>query len=159
MLSQGCGKINLFVGCVIQKLMSLGIHDWTNLCLPHLPVSNVTPHAEHKLLHYSVKDVGQGEERQEAVIRAHPDVPEVHKALKGGHSSHQSVVSQHNTLGVTCTTTQDKEHTTAQAGSRLPEYKPIGLVGRKYRDTIAVYTHCLQHQCVSQHDSVKLLAQ
>lgn len=71
----------------------------------HLPVPNVPPHAQHELLNHPVKDVGQGEERQEAVIGAHLDVPQVHKALKRGHSSHQSVVRQHDTLGVACITT------------------------------------------------------
>lgn len=71
----------------------------------HLPVPNVPPHAQHELLNHPVKDVGQGEERQEAVIGAHLDVPQVHKALKRGHSSDQCVVGQHNTLGVACIST------------------------------------------------------
>ena len=72
----------------------------------------MTPHAEHELLDHSVKDVGQGQERQEAIVRAHPDVPQVHKALKGGHSSHQSVVSQHNTLGIACTAIHNEQTNT-----------------------------------------------
>lgn len=85
------------------------------LCHAHLPVSNVTPNAQHELLNHSVKDVSQRQERQEAIIRAHPDVPQIYEALKGGHSSHQSVVSQHNTLGVACTA-KTQVNTTLLAG-------------------------------------------
>jgi len=68
----------------------------------YLPVANVPANTQHELLDDSVEDMCQRKERQEAVIRAHPDVTQVHKPLQRGHSCHQGVVSQHHTLRVAC---------------------------------------------------------
>ncbi len=68
----------------------------------HLPVANVPTNTQHELLDHSVKEVSQGKEGQEAVVRAHLDVAQVHEALQGGHSCDQGMVGQHHTLGVAC---------------------------------------------------------
>ena len=81
---------------------SNGQNSIAELVALYLPIANVPANTQHELLNNSVKDMCQREERQEAVIRAHPDVTQVHKPLQRGHGCHQGVVSQHHTLRVAC---------------------------------------------------------
>ena len=69
--------------------MKMTPKGWSGLFIPfvlfsfsYLPVANVPANTQHELLNNSVKDMCQREERQEAVIRAHPDVTQVHKPLQ-----------------------------------------------------------------------------
>ena len=89
--------------CLLMNLTPKGVvFSFLLFSFSYLPVANVPANTQHEFLNNSVKDMCQREERQEAVVRAHPDVTQVHKPLQRGHGCHQGVVSQHHTLRVAC---------------------------------------------------------
>ena len=68
-----------------------------------LPVADLGPAADRKLLDDTAQDVGQGQEGEHAVIPRDLNLLLVHIGVQRGHGRHDVLVRQHNTLGIACT--------------------------------------------------------
>mmetsp|Transcript_14212 Transcript_14212/g.35081 ORF Transcript_14212/g.35081 Transcript_14212/m.35081 type:complete len:200 (-) Transcript_14212:646-1245(-) len=67
-----------------------------------LPVADAAAHVQEQLLVHAVKDVRQGQVRQDAVRWRPGDVVVLAVEPRVGHARHHGAVLEHDTLGVTC---------------------------------------------------------
>mmetsp|Transcript_15455 Transcript_15455/g.41856 ORF Transcript_15455/g.41856 Transcript_15455/m.41856 type:complete len:223 (+) Transcript_15455:1958-2626(+) len=95
-----------------------------------LPVPDGASHVEHVLLHYTVKNVGQRQVRQEDIIGSQRLSLVLHEKLDARNCVHHRVVSDHDTLWWACgaTSVHDGAQVLWLGGYRLRQGLAAALV-------------------------------